>query len=203
MNLRSISRPSPARSQGSASRILGQEGRLQGREGSAFRPKVIDGVVHVAGRAAEPIQLDGNQFVGERRVPALPLRSGTSRRVAPRADGVDIRARERTRMGSAWEAEGGQEQPRRRDAKPAGLPLERPWEGTGSAGLLQQVPCHDCCEPRAATFMTQSPPRSDDRTPTRGGDRGLLARHSSCPTGLVCLADPHHSVGWLGRGRGV
>ena len=55
----------------------------------------------------------------------------------------------------------------------------------------------------AATFMTQSPPRSDDRTPTRGGDRGLLARHSSCPTGLVCLADPHHSVGWLGRGRGV
>ena len=203
MNLRSISRPSPARSQGSACRILGQEGRLQGREGSAFRPKVIDGVVHVAGRAAEPIQLDGNQFVGERRVPALPLRSGTSRRVAPRADGVDIRARERTRMGSlgsrGW---AGTAPPAGREAGGAapGTPLGRNRERRSPAAsavprLLRAA--------GAATFMTQSPPRSDDRTPTRGGDRGLLARHSSCPTGLVCLADPHHSVGWLGRGRGV
>src|SRR4051812_2469634 len=127
MNLRSIPRPSPARSQGSACRILGQEGRLQGREGSAFRPKVIDGVVHVAGRAAEPIQLDGNQFVGERRVPALPLRSGTSRRVAPRADGwtfAHASARE-------WEAHG---KPRVGRNSPAGGTRSRrgcPWNAPG------------------------------------------------------------------------
>src|SRR3954463_5072130 len=166
MNLRSISRPSPARSQGSASRILGQEGRLQGREGSAFRPKVIDGVVHVAGRAAEPIQLDGNQFVGERRVPALPLRSGPSRRVAPRADGVDIRARERTRMGSRGWA--GTAPPAGREAggDAPGTPLGRNRERRASPA--RAVP--GWLGPAgAATFMTQSPPRSDDRTPRIGG----------------------------------
>ena len=106
-------------------------------------------------------------------------------------------------MGSAWKPRVGRNSPAGGTRSRRGCPWNASGKEQGAQVSSSKCRATIAASRAAATFMTQSPPRSDDRTPTIGGDRGLLARHSSCPTGLVCLADPHHSVGWLGRGRGV